>query len=236
MLPPYDVLRNALRQVITDKSQQGHIVTGLRERVDRLPDSYDAMADMAQQLSRLPMRPDWRFVEPDALQEIWAECDPNRATKPVAKVDVREISPRVEAAFLAAVCGCVLGKPLEVRPTLAQIRAAATAVEEWPIDDYISERMLVALGRRHVSWEDCVRGRITYAASDDDINYKVLGMLLVERHGRDFTRDDLRDLWYVNLAPGWQFGPERMMNVRGALWSMHPPGTRNPPLEEWATV
>ena len=236
MLPPYAVLRHALRQVITDKSQQGHIVIGLREQVDRLPDSYDAMAEMARVLSRLPMRPDWRFVEPDALPEIWAEADPNRATDPVTTVNVRDVAPRVEAAFLAAVCGCILGKPLEVRPTLAQIRSAASAAGEWPLNDYISEHLLAALGRRHVSWEDCVRGRITYATSDDDINYKVLGMLLLERHGRDFSKDDLRELWYVNLAPGWQFGPERTMNVRGALWSMQPPGARHAPLEEWATV
>src|SRR5687768_14113862 len=236
MLPPYDVLRNALRQIITDKAQQGHVVTGLRERVDRLPESYDVMADMAQQLSRLPLRPDWRFVEPNSLEEIWAEADPSRATGPLVAVDVRDVAPRIESAFVSAVCGCILGKPLEVRPTLEQLRAAASAVGEWPLNDYVSEAMLKALGRRHTSWSDCVRGRIEYAASDDDINYKVIGLLLLERHGRDFTKDDLRDLWYVNLPPGWQFGPERTLNVRGALWSMMPAGKHSPPIEEWASV
>ena len=236
MLPPYDVLRNALRQVITDKAQQGHVVTGLRERIDRLPESYDAMAEMAIELSRLPMRPDWRFVEPNSLEEIQAEADPKRATGPVAKVNLAAIAPRVEAAFLSAVCGCILGKPLEVRPTLEQIRAAGTAAGEWPIDDYISERLLAALGRRHVSWADTVRGKIEYVASDDDINYKIIGMLLLERHGRDFTRDHLRELWYENLPAGWQFGPERTLNVRAALWSMLPPGSRTPPVEEWVSV
>jgi ADP-ribosylglycohydrolase len=236
MLPPYDVLRNALRQIIIDKQQQGHVTTGLRERVDRLPDSYDAMAEMAQQLARLPLRPDWRFVEPNALDEIRRECEPDRPTSPIVAVDIGKTAPRVETAFISAVCGCILGKPLEVKPTLEQIRSAASAVGEWPIRDYIPEKLLVALGRRHVSWADCVRGRIEYAASDDDINYKVIGLLLLERHGRDFTKDDVRDLWYVNLPPGWQFGPERTLNVRGALWSMMPPGPKQAPLEEWASV
>ncbi len=236
MLPPYEVLRHALRQIITDKEQQGHVVTGLRERVDQLPDSYDVMADFALRLAHLPLRMDWRFVEPNSLEEIWAEADPSRATKPIVAVDVHEIAPRVETAFVSAVCGCILGKPLEVRPTLEQIRAAATAVGEWPLRDYVSEAMLVALRRRHTSWVDAVRGKIEYATSDDDINYKVIGLLLLEQHGRDFTKDDLRDLWYVNLPPGWQFGPERTLNVRGAMWSMLPPGARNPPLEEWVTV
>src|SRR5687768_9721344 len=138
MLPPYDVLRNALRQVIVDKAQQGHVVTGWRERVDRLPDSYDAMHRTALELSRLPMRPDWKFVEPNLLEEIWTEADPHRVTGPLVEVDVNEVAPRIEAAFLSAVCGCILGKPLEVRPTLAQIRAAAEAVGEWPLRDYIS--------------------------------------------------------------------------------------------------
>jgi ADP-ribosylglycohydrolase len=109
-------------------------------------------------------------------------------------------------------------------------------VGEWPLNDYISERMLATLGRRHTSWHDAVRGKITYATSDDDINYKVCGMLLLERHGRDFTKDDLCDLWYVNMPAGWQFGPERTLNVRGALWSMMPPGPKVTPTEEWASV
>ena len=236
MLPPYDVLRNALRQIIVDKAQQGHITAGLREGVDRLPDSYDAMAAMAAELARLPMRPDWRFVEPNALEEIWAEADPDRATAPLARIDFTAVAPRVETAYISAVCGCILGKPLEVRPTLEQIRTAALAVGDWPIRDYISEAMLTALGRRHTSWHDTVRGRIEYAAPDDDINYKVLGLMLLERHGRDFTKDHLQELWYQNLPAGWQFGPERTLNVRGALWSMMPPGKHSPPVEEWASV
>src|SRR5688572_2164810 len=133
MLPPYEVLRNALRQVIVDKAQQGHVVDGWRERVDQLHDSYDAMHQTALELSHLPLRPDWNFVEPNSLDEIWSEADPDRAMVPIAEVDVREVAPRVEAAFLSAVCGCILGKPLEVRPTLEQIRAAAMAVGEWPL-------------------------------------------------------------------------------------------------------
>jgi ADP-ribosylglycohydrolase len=236
MLPPFNVLRQALRQIILDKTQQGHVVTGLLDQVQRLPDSYDAMDQFAQGLARLPLRQDWRFVEPNSLEEIQTECDPKRSTKPIRRVDVQKIAPRVETAFLSAVCGCILGKPLEVRPTLDQIRAAAESVGEWPLNDYISEKMLQALGRRHTSWYDTVRGSITYAASDDDINYKVIGMLLLERHGRDFTRDHLHELWYVNLPAGWQFGPERTLNVRAAHWSMQLPHVGTPPMEQWAAV
>jgi ADP-ribosylglycohydrolase len=236
MLPPLDVLRQALRQIVLDKTQQGHVVTGLLERVDQLPESYDAMNQFAQGLARLPMRPDWRFVEPNSLEEIQSECDPKRSTGPIKTVNADQIAPKIETAFLSAVCGCVLGKPLEVRPTLDQIRAAASAVGEWPLNDYVSEAMLAALGRRHISWRDAVRGNITYATSDDDINYKIIGMLLLEQHGRDFTRDDLREMWYVNLPAGWQFGPERTLNLRATQWSMQSPSRTRAPLEEWAAV
>jgi ADP-ribosylglycohydrolase len=236
MLPPHSVLRNALRQIVLDKSQQGHIVDGLEQRIDQLPDSYDVMNHMARELASLPLRPDWRFAEPDSFPDIERQSDPGRATGPLVIVDPAAVAPRVRTAFLSAVCGCILGKPLEVRPTLDQIRAAASAVGEWPLRDYISEPMLAALGRRHVSWADTVRGRISYAASDDDINYKICGMLLLERHGAAFTKDHLRTLWYENLPAGWQFGPERTMNVRAAQWSMLPPGAGAAPAEQWASV
>jgi ADP-ribosylglycohydrolase len=236
MLPPFDVLRQALRQVLLDKSQQGHLVTGFADQIERIADSYDAMLALARQISSTPLRPGWRFVEPNALEEIWQEADPTRALGPIASVDCEAIAPHVEVAFCAAVCGCILGKPLEVKPTLEQIRDAAAAVGEWPLRDYISEEMLIAMGRRHVSWTDCVRGRISYAASDDDINYKIAGMMLLERYGVDFTKEDLAELWYQNFPPGWQFGPERTLNVRGALWSMRNHQLRGMPLEEWASV
>src|SRR5947209_15212684 len=116
VLPTYQTLRAQLETVIANKEEQGHIVVGLWDTLANLPDSYDALATFARSLAELPMEVDWPFDEPNTLDEIWAACDPERPLGAIADVDLDESARRVEAGFLGSVCGCMLGKPIEVNP------------------------------------------------------------------------------------------------------------------------
>jgi ADP-ribosylglycohydrolase len=209
-----------LHASVRDRQQQGYAVDGLDERLDALPDSYDAMFAFAHELTELPLRPDWPYVEPNDLEGILAACDPAAPREPVGWIGPDEAAARAASGFLGSVCGCILGKPVEVSPTAQELRAAAEAVGEWPIDDYVSEALLETLGRRHGSWTGTVRGRIEHVVPDDDLNYPVLGMLLLERHGLGFTKDDLRRLWKEALPVGWCWGPERTLNLKIGLGSL----------------
>lgn len=211
MLPHPDVLRRYLRLIVHDKDKQGHVVDGLQTEIDSLPASYDALDAFSQRLAALPLRADWRWVEPSDLAGIRAEWDAD-ALEP-DPVDHAAIAPRVAGAFLASCCGCILGKPLEVSTDLAAIRAAAEAVGDWPLTGYVREEMLVALGSRHGDWTDTVRGKISYVARDDDLCYSILGMMTLEQHGADFTQDQLARLWFMNLPAGWCWGPEYTLNI-----------------------
>ncbi len=211
MLPAHDLLRRALRLIIHDKQVQGHVVDGLMAELDALPASYDALDAFAGRVEALPLRADWPWVEPDDLDGIRGEWDADDLAP--MPVDAAAMAPRVAGAFLASCAGCILGKPLEVSTDLAHIRAAAQAVGEWPLRDYVSEAMLDRLGMRHGDWVDTVRGRIGYVARDDDLAYSILGLLVLEQHGPGFTRDDLARLWFMNLPAGWCWGPELTVNV-----------------------
>lgn len=213
MLPRIEDLRVVLEHVIADRAERGYQVDGFRERVAAASDSYDALAAIHRELDAAPRRADWPYVEPEELAEIEAAC-PDLPADPLRPVDLDDAGRRAEAGFLGSVCGCVLGKPVEVRTTMAKLRAAAEAAAEWPIRDYLSEAMLDALGDRHRSWTEATRGRIRFVARDDDINYTVLGMLILEQHGVDFTRADVMQMWLANLPLAYTFGPERMLLTR----------------------
>lgn len=234
MLPTIQTLRDALAIVIANKEEQGHIVVGLRETLANLPDSYDALATFAHSLNDLPKELDWPFDEPDDLVGIRAACDPERPIEQIGPVDLDESARRVEAGFLGSVCGCILGKPLEVQPTLAELHDAFARVNEWPIADYVSEAALHALGRRHRSWVDCTRGRITAVAPDDDINYTVIGMMLLERHGLGLTQEQIRHVWLHHLPIRYTFGPERTLLLRAGLNTLD--GGDPTALAEWVTT
>jgi ADP-ribosylglycohydrolase len=198
-------MRRLLRAVVDDRAQQGHAVDGLAGELEALPDSYDALAAFADRLRDLPLRADWPYVEPDDIDGIRAEWDaPSDATG-----NVDDAGPRIEAAFFGRVAGCMLGKPFEIDATFEDIRAALEPNGEWPLSDYPTERSVRSLPRLQRQWAELVRERIDHVAPDDDINYTIIAMLLLEQHGVDFTHDDLRRLWLTNLPVAATFGPER---------------------------
>ena len=214
-------IRSLLQVVIANKAEQGHIINGLDERLYNLPDRYDDLFTFAQELANLPLRADWPYVEPNELDDIWAECAPDRPMGIIGEISLDDAASRVESGFLGSVCGCILGKPLEINPTLNEIRQALESIQEWPMNGYISERTAPYFNRRlHESWSETVRERIAYVAPDDDINYTVLGMLLLEQHGRALEKAHIRNAWLRYLPPRWTFGPERMQLVRAAAYTM----------------
>lgn len=218
MFPSYPVLRHHLGTIIANRRADGFVVDGLHEELRRLPDSYDALDDFAHRLDSLPPRSDWAYVEPETLEDIWEECDPARSLAPLAALAPAEAQLRTEAAFLGSVCGCILGKPIEVNPSLQEIREALEALGEWPLRDYISSRL--RLGGKERFHEDAsftVREGIRFAAPDDDIDYTLLGMLNLEQNGLSFTHQDLKRLWLRHQSLSFCWGPERTILLRCGL-------------------
>lgn len=228
MLPDIACLRHLLASVIIAKGRQGHVIAGLRERLAALPDSYDALAAFSRELTRLPQRPDWPWSEPDGIDAIRAACPawPTAALAPVPA----DAAGRAAEGFLASVCGCILGKPLEVDPTCAELAETATATgTPFPFTGYIEERFLAHLGRRHGSWVETERSRIRWAAQDDDLNYSLMGLLVLERHGAAFTQHELLRLWHLDLPAGHTFGSERLVYAHALLDSFRPWSKDAPP-------
>ncbi|MDQ6603815.1 MAG: ADP-ribosylglycohydrolase family protein [Chloroflexota bacterium] len=234
LLPTYQSLRDQLMTVLDNKQEQGHIIIGLAETLASLPDSYDALATFARSLVDLPKEVDWPFDEPNNLDDIWNACDPARPLGAIGAISPDESARRVEVGFLASVCGCMLGKPIEVNPTLDELRDALLRTDAWPLDDYIAERTLLALGRRHRSWVESARERIDAVAPDDDINYTILGMMLLEQHGLGFAQSDIRDLWLRHLPIAQTFGPERTLLLTAGINTL--PGGDPDALDDWVSI
>jgi ADP-ribosylglycohydrolase len=239
VLPSHAQLKLHLMAVLNDKAQQGHVVNGLARELEGLPDSYDALAAFAERLSTLPLRDDWMYEEPDDLEGILAAADPARPTGWLRRLPPSEHAARIKAAFLGALCGCTLGKPFEMQPTMADLRAALEPCGEWPLRDYATEGAAARL------WQPLpddlrasTREHLRAVPPDDDLNYKLIGMMALERHGVRFTRRDLLRVWLEHLPVHFTFGPERTLIAKAALWSL--PFERDVPdeatLERWCST
>jgi len=116
---------------------------------------------------------------------------------------------RIRAAWEGRVCGCILGKPVEVL-SFQQGHAGLTTylgdMGALPLRDYVplEEGSTVdRLGRA------CCRGYITRAEPDDDINYTVLALLLLEESGLNFDTQDVARAWLRLLPAGATWTAER---------------------------
>ncbi|MFE2344956.1 ADP-ribosylglycohydrolase family protein, partial [Streptomyces sp. NPDC059431] len=145
---------------------------------------------------------------------------------------------RLEAAWVGRAAGCVLGKPVEKLP-LHGIRALAAAAGNWPLDDWFTEKgvpaeLLAAHPWNRRSAATSLAENIDGTPEDDDLNFPLLGLLLLQRHGREFTTADLGRLWLDELPAGRTFTAERVA-YRNLLQGLEPPATasHHNPFREW---
>lgn len=219
MIASYGFLKQQIKRIIHDKKQQGYDVKHVLQEYKKLPDDYEAINQFSKTLKQLTYREDWPYLEPKDLDKILAQCELAPEKEMQAWLDrlVVDIDKRVEAAFIASVCGCILGKPVEVDPTLVELKHALIESGDWPLDFYFREETLTHLNARHPQWFETTRERIAYVAADDDINYTILGALLLENFGEDFSKKDIAMLWLKQLPIAMTYGPERSTLTKAAI-------------------
>ncbi|MFI6541063.1 ADP-ribosylglycohydrolase family protein [Nonomuraea sp. NPDC050547] len=171
--------------------------------------------------------------EPGELTDIIAACPAWPAPRPA------EPDPaRLLAAWQGRAAGCVLGKPVEKIPR-AGIREIAEATGNWPIRGWFTAKGLPAEVAGRWPWNrrsavNSLAENIDGVPEDDDLNYPLLALTVLERHGHGFTTDDVAKLWLDELPAGRTFTAERVA-YRNLLDGLEPPDTaahRNP-FREW---
>ncbi|MFF8658810.1 ADP-ribosylglycohydrolase family protein [Streptomyces huasconensis] len=154
---------------------------------------------------------------------------------PPAPTDLRD---RLHAAWLGRAAGCLLGKPVEKLP-LDGIRSIARATGNWPLTTWFTERGLPPALKAAYPWNKrsaptSLAENIDGMPEDDDLNYPLLNLVLLQRHGRSFTTEDVARLWLDELPAGRTFTAERVA-YRNLLQGIEPPhtATHRNPFREW---
>ena len=145
---------------------------------------------------------------------------------------------RIHGAWLGRSAGCLLGKPVEKIPREG-IREILTATGRWPLNDWFTAKGLPAEVGERWPWNRRSAGtslaeNIDGMPEDDDLNYPLLALRLLEIHGRDFTSADVAQAWLDQLPAGRVFTAERVA-YRNLLLGLAPPESarRHNPFREW---
>ncbi|MGH3374220.1 MAG: ADP-ribosylglycohydrolase family protein, partial [Actinoallomurus sp.] len=191
----------------------------LRELAGELLDALDTLASPLD--------------EPTALPAIIAACPrwPSLGSAALSQ-------DRLYGAWLGRAAGCVLGKPVEKIPREG-IREIAEATGNWPIHGWFTARGLPEEVAARWPWNrrsavNSLAENLDGTPEDDDLNFPMLVLALLERHGRDFTTADVAQAWLDALPAGRVFTAERV-TYRNLLLGLRPPRTatyRNP-FREW---
>lgn len=203
-----------------------------------------AVNDLLDKTRLLPMRSDYRYIEPSGLAAIRAQRPTGPRVLPVTDSEALR-SDRIAGAWLGRCAGCLLGKPIEVvslpgrpiegvsRPYLQLLLDRAGCDE---IPDYLWRLPgLTENDCRELGFSNLLSFRkIDHMPQDDDTDYTVTVMALVKRKGINFTPSDMADFWMQNL-PILSICTAERVAYRNFVANIEPPDSasvRNP-YREW---
>jgi ADP-ribosylglycohydrolase len=145
---------------------------------------------------------------------------------------------RVHGAWLGRAAGCLLGKPVEKIPRKG-IEEIARATGNWPIQRYFTAAGLPSDVAERWPWNrrsapTSLQENIDGMPEDDDLNFPILALDLLETHGADLTTDDIAQAWLAALPAARVFTAERAA-YRNILDARPVPetATHHNPFREW---
>jgi len=229
---PRELLRWELAQRLESGFDLGDLAASAREAADGADDATTRQA--LDLLRTTPRKEGWAYDEPESLGAILASLPP---AAPVTAIGEPELGDRVLGAWLGRCAGCNLGKPVENGDhwTAGHLRDYLELADAYPLRDYIPVlNPMPADFELREFWPDTTRGRITESARDDDIDYTILGLHILEEYGFDFTTADVAAEWLDRLPYTQTFTAERVAYRNLALGL--PPeraGQVDNPYREW---
>jgi ADP-ribosylglycohydrolase len=180
----------------------------LRSRLDTIEkNDLAALETLYKQIINLPISESYQFVEPSDLKSI-QESRPYNQPSFNLKLNDDQLFDKMYGAWLGRCVGCALGKPVEgfmgSHNGLASWQRqkqylTAISPDEWPIKDYFPQHSPDEDETGKIWCYPSTREEIAYMETDDDIRYTVLGQIVLQKYGRDFTTWDVAKTWVEYL-------------------------------------
>ncbi len=232
----FEELIELIRYEIVQRREEGCDVEAIEEAVERALGRSDGLQGIElytilHDLKSLQPVESFPYVEPSTLEEIRAER-PDGPRRMELKITEAQMLDRIHGAWLGRATGCALGKPVEGWAK-DKIDSYLQFAEALPLDDYFPLVDGYPEGLK-LRFPDCTRGRIHYMARDDDLDYTILGLHVLESYGLDFTSRNVAETWLNRLPYHLAYTAERAAyrNLVNNLWPPESAKHHNP-YREW---
>lgn len=172
-------------------------------------------------LMSAPMRADWRYEEPDSLAEIERLRSGKRYDAQLTLTSA-VIFEKIYGGWLGRVVGSVLGKPLQAGWSRRQVTAYLQMANSYPLRGYVPRLVPPPTGfELRPEAAGNFLGEIHHAPFDDDTDFTILALHILETYSLGFKTSDVATEWLSHLPYFGTFTTDRAV-YRNLIWNINP--------------
>jgi len=239
-----DMLEDEYYQCLDEGRQVEMILPRIKETFAMRPGlpREEAAKKLLVEMEAAPIREDYPHQEPQDYEELLASLRPEAfQTWPVMGPCIEE---KLAGALYGRVIGCVMGIPVEGWGR-DKILSYLKATGQYPLKSYMfstqdpvlrerfdihEEDPTTPYDRQVVCWRNC----LTAYPNDDDINYTLLALKVLERYGAEFSSEDMAETWLLGI-PAFHACTAERAAIRNLMNGLLPPLSASycNPYREW---
>lgn len=225
-------LKRLFLDEIKEKEEEGCNVSFFKD-FDLEVLSEDSLLNLYNMLSGLKPSENFLYIEPSSLDEI-KKYRPDGPRKLNISLSEEVLKDKILGGILGRCAGCLLGKPVEGwrREDIEEYLSLASVEELNYYFPYLeSEKEPFKRIKQVKPW---TAGSIDRMVRDDDIDYTILGLHILETYGDTFTTEDIANEWLTHLPYLLVYTAERVA-YRNLVNGIEPPKTAifMNPYREW---
>ena len=229
VLDPRDLVPDEAEQLELSGYPVGTRVADARQAA--ADDDLPRLADVRRSLAALQRRSDWAFEEPEDEPTLLALL----ASVAPTEYDDASLAERIRGAWLGRTVGNTLGKPVEGL-SRSELGIYLRAAGQSPQSHYLPllEPLPEGVAALHPSAPMASAGRFVDVPRDDDIDWTILGLHLLEKYGREVTTTQIAAEW-LDRVPFTQTYTAERAAYRNLIRGLMPPetATSDNPYREW---
>lgn len=204
---------NDLNIELLQSRDEGRNISGFEERVrhaqsldSKNPEKEKIAKSLFDEIVKCPVKGGYEFYEPSDLERIKKSRSGagfGIMPKP-AGLSGDQLYDKDYGAWLGRCAGCLLGQPVE-KWYRDRILGLLKETGNFPFRYYISSAIPEEIKTKYgvIDTQDGYQknwiNNVKCMPEDDDTNYTIIGLKILEKYGRDFTPEDVAETWLENL-------------------------------------
>lgn len=191
---------------LSQSKEEGKDIKGIKEEIKLIQqiknkiERSEKAGQLLDELSSQKVVEGYKYVEPVTYDEIVSKS--RGFAKDMVSESIKDLEDTIKGGWYGRIASCLFGKPVELMYK-EDILAILKNSNNYPMTRFLRTTDVPDSIKSSNPQYDIHRGwldRIDCAPNDDDTNYTILALMLVEKYGRNFKTEDIAENWLTYLS------------------------------------